>query len=527
MRRRNCRADGVTVVCALAGLLSSIIVTTQADAAGGPATLQLDIPLHVTALDGTDRLLQAGDLRVTAHGTDRLEIESASGTTIIPAVSVTHSHPLDAPKAVLIQENDEVLHIVLALPGGTALDATGSTSGIRSRANLSGLGPARLNQALSNAPIIAIKSAPTVTLSPAQGPSGTMVTITVSNFPLPPQQVPQMREAEVKLDNVTLRGVTLLPCSNGTLGLGEDCGSPPLMVRIEGAPGSKKSVSVETRKNLLLGSPFASAVFTIDLGPAIGQTPSTTPTLFLDPASGPPGTLVEARACGFPTMLEHKVVRFVIDGQVTGTATMGRCLDGTAGFGRDAVLSATGLFTRAVMVVDGPPGPKSIQAQVESNSGPPSTAVFTMTAVPPVPIAARFQVVLDGLAVLDKETGLTWERAPSEIARTTASFQGGRLGCHKRILSNRTGWRLPTLDELASLVDTTRRSPALPLGHPFSFPTRPIQYWQFWTTTVDFENPQAIYVIDMNSGAVTIAPINQSGSFGAWCVRGIPGPEKQ
>jgi hypothetical protein len=495
-------------------------------AAETSAPVQLDQPLHLMNADGTDYFASAGMYRLSVRQNHGLELTAPSGArTALATAESSHTHTLNDPVALVIPEGEDLVHLVLALPNGGALETVGSLSGVRARGPGSPLGSARINQALNNSPVASIQSAPTVTLSPPQGPPGTMVNITVSNFPRPPQQFPQLREAEIKLDNVPIQRVTLLPCSNGTLGLGEDCGTPPLMVRIEGAPGSKKSISVETSKNILLGSPSASALFTVHIAP-LGQTPTTAPPLIIEPTSGPPGTIVDVRACGFPTTFEHKEARIFVEGQVVGTVRIGRCSDLSAGFGRDVALP-NGFFDAASFVVDAPPGPKTIQVQVvagSSNPGPHSTATFTTTASPPVSISPRFQLLLGGLAVLDKETGLTWERIPSKIANQKSSFQTARLECHRRMHANQIGWRLPSLDELASLIDTGRRSPALPAGHPFSLPSGGMPVW---TTTVDLDNPQVVYSVDIEYGNIRWLPKDTSAAFLAWCVKGIPGPEKQ
>ena len=39
--------------------------------------------------------------------------------------------------------------------------------------------------------------------------------------------------------------------------------------------------------------------------------------------------------------------------------------------------------------------------------------------------------------------------------------------CDKEV-GGRKGWRLPSIYELANLVDTTQQNPSLPKGHPFT-----------------------------------------------------------
>ncbi|MBC8232578.1 DUF1566 domain-containing protein, partial [bacterium] len=66
--------------------------------------------------------------------------------------------------------------------------------------------------------------------------------------------------------------------------------------------------------------------------------------------------------------------------------------------------------------------------------------------------------------VLDKETGLVWERAPD---MSTMDWYDALLYSYQVYLGGRMGWRLPTIEELASLVDPSEGPPTLSKDHPF------------------------------------------------------------
>jgi hypothetical protein len=88
---------------------------------------------------------------------------------------------------------------------------------------------------------------------------------------------------------------------------------------------------------------------------------------------------------------------------------------------------------------------------------------------------SRFVVLsnMNSDAVLDRETGLVWERSPSQalIAIELPTNQFGGATAFERCIGlnvgNHMGWRVPTMQELMSLIDKTQRGPALPTGHPF------------------------------------------------------------
>jgi hypothetical protein len=76
-----------------------------------------------------------------------------------------------------------------------------------------------------------------------------------------------------------------------------------------------------------------------------------------------------------------------------------------------------------------------------------------------LPAATRFIVLsnMNSDAVLDRETGLVWERAPG---LNTATFDGADFFlCNSKNIGGRKGWRVPSLWELLTLVDSTQNPP--------------------------------------------------------------------
>ena len=131
-----------------------------------------------------------------------------------------------------------------------------------------------------------------------------------------------------------------------------------------------------------------------------------------------------------------------------------------------------------------------------------------------LPAAQRFMVLatFNDTAVLDRETGLVWEKAPStELLNWIES----RNTCINRNVGGRKGWRLPSVAELSSMVDPANINPALPTGHPFTIDTLP----NYWSASTDAENTTTAWNVDLGFG---ILFKNEKTFFNgrAWCVRG-------
>lgn len=132
----------------------------------------------------------------------------------------------------------------------------------------------------------------------------------------------------------------------------------------------------------------------------------------------------------------------------------------------------------------------------------------------------RFEVLADwgNEAVLDKETGLVWDRYPAN----SPPHQWDPATCYVKLIGGRQGWRYPTIEELASLVDLSQ-SPALPSGHPF-VGVFPMPYWSATTYTGFLQNSlDFAYGVDFSSGAVFHSPKGGIDIARDWCVRGGQG----
>lgn len=127
-----------------------------------------------------------------------------------------------------------------------------------------------------------------------------------------------------------------------------------------------------------------------------------------------------------------------------------------------------------------------------------------------LPTSTRFESVLGGDAVLDWETGLVWEKSPDTTMRTWAE---AITYAYNKTVGGRKGWRLPTIEELASLVDTTKSNPALPSGHPFTNAQS-----SYWSSTTDVDNTSVAWLVNFYDGNVYY--YGKSLNLYVWCVRG-------
>jgi hypothetical protein len=159
---------------------------------------------------------------------------------------------------------------------------------------------------------------------------------------------------------------------------------------------------------------------------------------------------------------------------------------------------------------------------------------------PITPASDRFVVLnsFDNQAVYDKETGLIWEQSPlspcvpaaplfmcivPESGKRIWDFAHGR--CRDLHIGGRMAWRLPTIEELATLLDRNQLSaPFLPPGNPF-IGVQPRMYWSSTTSAINLNDALGV---DFGGGkfVTDVGDKNGNQNF-VWCVRGGSGINPQ
>lgn len=131
--RRSDSSKGSILALSLATALFLSGLHSPAEAA---TSVTLDGPIHFMASDGSDVVAGPGTYQVEASASQLSLTAEGRPPLKIDAKPTTHSETIQTPLAVMVPvEDPDVLHVVLLLPNGQALDAPGSLSGTRPRAS--------------------------------------------------------------------------------------------------------------------------------------------------------------------------------------------------------------------------------------------------------------------------------------------------------------------------------------------------------------------------------------------------------
>ena len=117
---------------------------------------------------------------------------------------------------------------------------------------------------------------------------------------------------------------------------------------------------------------------------------------------------------------------------------------------------------------------------------------------------------------LDEKSGLVWQdnhAIPTELSQPEAENY-----CRRLKLDGFDRWRLPTIKELATIIDFKRYRPALRSGFDMRAEER------FWSSTADAANPRNGWVVSFSYGAIESYP--RSRQYYVRCVTDAPARKK-
>ena len=109
----------------------------------------------------------------------------------------------------------------------------------------------------------------------------------------------------------------------------------------------------------------------------------------------------------------------------------------------------------------------------------------------------RFEIFHNG--VLDHLTGLLWRRSANLTAQTVVWREALAAVAVLNREDAGMNWRLPTINELESLVDCATHSPALPSGHPFTG-VQDI----YWSSSTSLFEPDWAWALYLEKGATGV-----------------------
>lgn len=136
--------------------------------------------------------------------------------------------------------------------------------------------------------------------------------------------------------------------------------------------------------------------------------------------------------------------------------------------------------------------------------------VMGLAAVVPAQSQSRYAYSADGAEVTDAQTGLIWRRCTEGQTWMNSTCTGGlTVFGHERALAHamtQSGWRLPNVKELTSLVDTGSVRPAI---NAAAFPGTPTAV--YWSSTPDVQLPTSAWSVDFALGTVATVGRNTLG----------------
>jgi hypothetical protein len=139
-----------------------------------------------------------------------------------------------------------------------------------------------------------------------------------------------------------------------------------------------------------------------------------------------------------------------------------------------------------------------------------SAALWAQAACPTWPTAARF--TLDGAEVTDRRTGLVWARCSVGQSWNGNTCMGSAISLtHEAALqhaASQSGWRLPSVKELATLADKGCLNPAIDVA---AFPGT--TSWYYWSSSPYAGDNSLAWSVTFSGGVVSYGNRNGNGQL--------------
>ncbi len=126
-------------------------------------------------------------------------------------------------------------------------------------------------------------------------------------------------------------------------------------------------------------------------------------------------------------------------------------------------------------------------------------------------LAAPYTDSGDG-TVTDTGTGLMWQKADDGTVR---SWSDASTYCDNMVVGGYEDWRIPRVDELTTIADYSRYSPAIDPA----FQSKPSYYW-YWSSSTYAGNTGSAWGVYFDNGSTN--EYNKSSTHYVRCVRGGP-----
>ena len=118
------------------------------------------------------------------------------------------------------------------------------------------------------------------------------------------------------------------------------------------------------------------------------------------------------------------------------------------------------------------------------------------------------QYVISSGTVTDTKSGLVWEQNPPNVSQT---WNAAKTRCQNLSLMG-TGWRLPSMKELQTIVDESRQDPAIDVT---AFPNTEID--KYWSSTILAPYPTYAWLVFFDDGGPSREDVDVT--FPSRCVR--------